>query len=85
MLRHPNRKIAIATISNRNKIASDLKSQSASEMATKSTSKSVENKGGNRNCDRSDSKSLTIQIASGLDWKWLAIWASKQDMASAMT
>ena len=67
---------------------SNLKSQSASEIATKIASKSVEKlegksveklEGRNRNWNRNHFKSLRFQkdIASGLDLKSLAIWASK--------
>ena len=55
----------------------DLKSQGASEIPSRIASKYVEKEGRNRSRNRNDLKSLQFQIASGLDLKSLAIWASQ--------
>ena len=55
----------------------DLKLQSTSEIATKIASRSAENECQSRSWNRSESKALRFQIASGLNLKLLAIWASK--------
>ena len=66
--------IAFLAIWNRQEIASDLKSQRAREIATKIASKSVEN---NLQGQELQLQLQWFEIASGLDLKSLAIWASK--------